>query len=57
MKRIGSTVAVGQASVEFVLVTFLLALLLVLGPDSALERLFRAVGGYHSGYASAIAQP
>ena len=47
----------GQASMEVVVVTLLLALALVLGPNSPIERLFRAVFVYHAGYTAAISRP
>ncbi len=57
MTRSVRTVPRGQASVETMLLTFLIALLLALGPDSPLEQLFDAIASMHAGFTEAISRP
>ncbi len=47
----------GQAAVEYLVVLALVALFLVLGPDSPVERLVRAFDARFSGFSHAISLP
>lgn len=47
----------GQSAVEYLVVLSLLALALVVGPDSALERLFRAFAEQYLQFSYAMSRP
>ncbi len=47
----------GQSAVEYLIVVSLLAIALVLGPDSVLEALFRAVGDRYQLFTYAMSRP
>ena len=47
----------GQSAVEYLVVVSLLALALAVGPDSALESLFRAIGERYQTFTYAMSRP
>lgn len=47
----------GQSAVEYLVVVSLLALALAIGPDSALETLFRAVSERYQMFTYAMSRP
>lgn len=47
----------GQASAEYLLIIALLAIALLLGADSALEQLLRALGSYLQHYTYVLSRP
>ena len=47
----------GQSSVEYLVVLALLAMALVIGPDSALEQLFRAFADHYQNFTYAMSRP
>lgn len=47
----------GQSSVEYLIVVSLLALALSIGPDSALEQLFRAFADHYQKFTYAMSRP
>lgn len=49
--------AAGQSAVEYLVVVSLLALALVIGPDSALEQLFRAFADQYLKFSYAMSRP
>jgi hypothetical protein len=46
-----------QSSVEYLIVVSLLALALAIGPDSALEQLFRAFADHYQKFTYAMSRP
>lgn len=47
----------GQASAEYLIAVSLLALALTIGPDSALEQLFRAFAEHYQKFTYAMSRP
>lgn len=47
----------GQSAVEYLVVVSLLALALVVGPESALERVFRAFADQYTKFSYAMSRP
>lgn len=47
----------GQSAVEYLVVVSLLALALVVGPESALERVFRAFSDRYAQFSYAMSRP